>query len=193
MVFDIKIINLIIDPLENKLKIFTEHVWISLILIGVLGLFFRLYNFPFGVPITLDGLFYFWFAYDVSILDHLPTSYYVENDGWPIFLGFLLKNFHFGNYIDYVTFQRSVTIFLSLITIVPIYLLCRKFFEIKYALIGAVIFAFEPRIVQNSLLGITEPLYILLITASLALFFNSNKKLLFASFGFVAFASIVRV
>lgn len=192
MVFDIKIINLIIDPLENKLKIFTEHVWISLILIGVLGLFFRLYNFPFGVPITLDGLFYFWFAYDVSILDHLPTSYYVENDGWPIFLGFLLKNFHFGNYIDYVTFQRSVTIFLSLITIVPIYLLCRKFFEIKYALIGAVIFAFEPRIVQNSLLGISEPLYNLLITASLALFFNSNKKLLFASFGFVALATIVR-
>ena len=88
--------------------------------------------------------------------------------------------------MDYVTFQRSVTILLSLVTIIPIYLLCRKFFEIKYALIGAAIFAFEPRIVQNSLLGITDPLYILLVTSSLGLFFSSNKKLIFTSFGFIA-------
>lgn len=192
MVFDRKIVNVVIDPLENKLKIFTEHVWISLILFGVLGLILRLYNFPYGVPITFDGLLYFWFAYDVSILDHLPTSYYVENDGWPIFLGFILKIFHSGNYLDYVTIQRSVTIFLSLITIIPVYFLCKKFFENKYALIGAAIFAFEPRIVQNSILGITDPLYILLISTSLALFFNSDKKLLYTSFGFAGLATIVR-
>ena len=182
----------IIDYVENRLKIFTEHVWISLILLVIGGLFFRVYYFPIGVPITLDGLLYFWFAYDVSILDHLPTNYYVENDGWPIFLGFLLKIIHFENFIDYVTFQRSVTVLLSLVTIVPIYLLCRKFFEIKYALIGAAIFAFEPRIIQNSLLGITDPLYILLITFSLVLFFSSNKKLIFVSFGFIALATLVR-
>lgn len=184
--------NSIINSVENKLKIFTYNVWISLILLILVGLSIRLYYFPYGIPITLDGLFYFWFAYDLSVSGHLPTNYYLENDGWPIFFGVLLKIVHFENFIDYVEFQRTVTIFLSSITAIPIYLLCRKFFGIKYAIIGASIFVFEPRIIQNSLLGISDTLYILLIASSLALFFSSNKKLIFISFGVVAFATIVR-
>jgi len=182
----------ILDSTESKLKFFTDHVWISLILFGIGGLFFRLFYFPYEIPIILDGLYYFWFAYDVSTVGHLPTDYYIENDGWPIFLAFLLNIFHFENFLDYITFQRSVTVFLSLVTIIPIYLLCRKFFDVKYALVGAAIFVFEPRIAQNSLIGITEPLYLLLVSCSLFLFFSTNKKLIFISFGFVALATLVR-
>ena len=182
----------ILDFTENKLKFFTEHVWISLFLICIGGLVLRLFYFPYNLPIILDGLYYFWFAYDVSMIGHLPTEYYIENDGWPIFLGSLLKIFHFENFLDYMTFQRIITGILSIVTALPIFLLCKKFFNVKYALIGAAIFIFEPRLVQNSLTGITEPLYLLLISSSLVLFFSSNKKFIFISFGFVALATIVR-
>ena len=63
---------------------------------------------------------------------------------------------------------------LSVLTIIPVYLLCKKFVKNEYALLGAGIFVLEPRIIQNSLLGITEPLYIILGSISL-LFFLSNK------------------
>ncbi len=182
----------ILDFTENKLKFFTEHVWISLFLVCIGGLVLRLFYFPYNLPIILDGLYYFWFAYDVSMIGHLPTEYYIENDGWPIFLGSLLKFFHFENFLDYMTFQRIITCILSIVTALPIFLLCKKFFNAKYALVGAAIFIFEPRLVQNSLTGITEPLYLLLISSSLVLFFSSNKKFIFISFGFVALATIVR-
>jgi hypothetical protein len=182
----------ILDFTENKLKFFTEHVWISLFLVCIGGLVLRLFYFPYNLPIILDGLYYFWFAYDVSMIGHLPTEYYIENDGWPIFLGLLLKFFHFENFLDYVTFQRIITGILSIATALPIFLLCKKFFNQKYALIGAAIFVFEPRLIQNSLLGITEPLYLLLISISLVLFFSENKKFIFISFAIVALATIVR-
>lgn len=182
----------ILDFTENKLKFFTEHVWISLFLVCIGGLVLRLFYFPYNLPIILDGLYYFWFAYDVSMVGHLPTEYYIENDGWPIFLGWLLKFFHFENFLDYMTFQRTITSILSIVTALPIFLLCKKFFNEKYALVGAAVFIFEPRLIQNSLSGVTEPLYLLLITSSLALFFSSNKKLIFMSFGIVGLATIVR-
>ena len=182
----------ILNSMENKLQIFTQHVWISLIFLCISGIILRIFYFPFDLPITLDGLFYFWFAYDISITGNLPMEYYIENDGWPIFLGFWLQIFHFENFLEYVTFQRVISSSLSIVTIIPIFLLCKKFFNQKYALIGAAIFVFEPRLIQNSLLGITEPLYLLLISISLVLFFSENKKFIFISFAIVALATIVR-
>ena len=182
----------ILNSMENKLQFFTRHAWISLIFLCISGIILRIFYFPFDLPITLDGLFYFWFAYDTSITGNLPTEYYIENDGWPIFLGFWLQIFHFDSFLEYVTFQRVVSSVLSVITVIPIFLLCKKFFNQKYALIGAAIFIFEPRLIQNSLVGITEPLYLLLISISLVLFFSENKKFIIISFAIVALATIVR-
>ena len=44
----------------------------------------------------------------------------------------------------------------------------------------------------NSFLGLTEPLYLLLVTTSLVLFLQSNKKLVYFSFFVVALATLVR-
>jgi len=181
-----------VQVLGKKIELFTKKVWITLLLLCLTGFFLRILYFPYEIPIILDGLSYFLFAYDVSTRGVLPTEYYVENDGWPIFLGFFFKFFYSENFLDYITYQRIITIILSTITTIPIFFLCRRFVEQKYALIGAAIFVFEPRLIQNSLTGITEPLYLLLISSSLALFFNSNKKLIFMSFGFIALATLVR-
>jgi len=164
-----------------------------LLLVVTGGLLLRLYHFPYNVPLVLDALNnYFFYATDISILGHLPNTYDIANNGWPIFLSFFFTMFHFNNVIDYMTLQRVITILLSTLTIFPVYLLCRRFFDKPYAIIGATIFAFDPRIIQNSVLGITEPLYIFTITSTLVLFFSTNKKIQYISFGIIALSSFIR-
>jgi hypothetical protein len=62
----------------------------------------------------------------------------------------------------------------------------------KFAVIGASLVAFDPRLMLNSFLGITDPLYLLLITTSLTLFLYSNQKLVYFSFILVALSTLIR-
>lgn len=182
-----------VNIFDKKLDFFIKNPLVSLAIIGVIGLAIRLFYFPFGVPLILDSLnAYFFYATDTSILGHLPTDFVIANNGWPIFLSFFFSIFRFDNAFDYMTLQRGITILLSVLTIIPIYFLCKKFFDKPYALVGAAIFVLEPRIIQNSLLGLTESLYILMISITLCLFFSSNKKITYISFVIIGLASIVR-
>ena len=169
-----------------------KYVILSIGIIFAIGLFLRLYYFPYNIPLVLDALQYFSYAGDVVVLGHLPTSYTFANNGWPIFLSFFFYLSHFGNILDYMNLQRALTVLLSVLTIIPVYFLCKRFFSTPYAIIGAAIFAFEPRIIQNSELGITESLYIILITLAIFFFFSSKKKIVYISFALTALASLVR-
>lgn len=178
--------------LYRKSSFFTKNSIISLLIIGLIGLYLRTYNFPNNIPLTKDALGYFLYATDLSVLGHLPINIPLANNGWPIFLSIFFVIFRFDNTIDYMTLQRLVTISLSLLTIIPVYFLCKRFFDRKYALLGAAIFSFEPHIIQNSVLGITEPLFIFTITSAITLFFNTKRRFTYCSFAIVAFASLVR-
>ncbi len=167
----------------------------SIFFLGIIlftGLIIRLYYVPYGIPVTFDAFTgYFLYALDISILGHLP-NYTLSQSGWGEFLSLFFMNFHSDNLIDYMNLQRTVSVILSGLTVIPIYFICRKFFSEYYSLIGAIIFAFEPRIIINSTLGISEPLYILAISLGILLFLNSNKKIIYSSFGFFAWATIIR-
>jgi len=182
-----------VNIFDKKLDFFINNYLVSLIIIGVIGLSIRLFYFPFDVPLILDALnAYFFYATDISILGHLPTDFTIANNGWPVFLSFFFSIFRFDNAFDYMVLQRGITISLSILTIIPVYFLCMRFFDKPYALVGAAIFVLEPRIIQNSLLGLTESLYILMISITLCLFFSSNRKSTYISFVIIALASIVR-
>jgi hypothetical protein len=83
-------------------------------------------------------------------------------------------------------------VILSALIIIPVYFLCRKFFDEKIALVGAALFAFDPRIILNSLLGITEPLFILLGISSLVVFLRYDRKAIILSIILASFCTIVR-
>ncbi|SMH72283.1 polysaccharide biosynthesis C-terminal domain-containing protein [Candidatus Nitrosotalea okcheonensis] len=177
----------------QETKIFSlKHIILSIVIIFSAGLFLRIYYFPYNIPLILDALQYFSYASDATVLGHLPTSYIFANNGWPAFLSLFFSLSHFSNVLDYMNLQRVLTVSLSVLTIIPVYLLCRRFFSPVYAIIGAAIFAFEPRIIQNSELGITEPLFIILVTLALFFFFSSRKNLVYVSFALVAFSTLVR-
>jgi len=129
---------------------------------------------------------------DISTIGNLPNNYTPINNGWPILLSGFFSIFSFENSISYMELQRSISIIISVFTLIPIYYLCRKFVNNSYSIIGAAIFVFEPRIIQNSLFGIADPLYIFLTSCTLVLIFNSEKKYTYFAFVLAAFATIVR-
>ena len=181
---------MLIENRENS--VFTKHIVIALVLIAITGFVLRLVFFNPNIPISLDALSYFWYANDMSILGNFPRSE-VANTGWPAFLSIFFTVFHSDNFLDYMNLQRLVTIIISVLTIIPIYLLCTRFFDRTVSLVGVMLFIFEPRIVQNSLFGITEPLYIFLVATSLFLVLSRKKWHIYLAFSVSALASFVRV
>ena len=68
--------------------------------------------------------------------------------------------------------QRSISIiFFRSYSNSSFIFLCKRFVNYKFAIIGAAIFAFEPRLIQDSLLGLNSSMYIALGTLALVLFF----------------------
>lgn len=180
------------DSIKKKLSCFSQNPYLVLLTVGITSLLIRLYYFPYDIPLTLDASIYFFYSTDMSILRMFPPGYHFPNNGGPIFVSFFFSMFHFDKFLDYMTLQRLITVSISVLTIIPLYFLCRRFFDKTYSLIGTMLFAFEPHIIQNSLLGLTEPLYIFLITASLAAFLSEKRIMLYISFVIAAFCSLVR-
>lgn len=161
-------------------------------MICITGLTIRFFLTPFGLPTTFDAFNgYFLYALDISILGHWP-NYTLSQSGWGEFLSLFFMIFHSDQLIDYFNLQRIISVILSSMTVFPVYFICKKFFNQYYSLIGATIFAVEPRLIINSTLGISEPLYILVISLAILFFLNQNKKIIFSSFGLFALATIIR-
>ena len=188
------------DLIENKSKIFTRNTIICLGIIALAGFLIRLFYFPEGIPITLDGTQYFWYANDLSLTgifpenlsDNLNYSTVPVNNGWPTFLSVFFYFFNSENFLDYMALQRYTTTIISVVTIIPVFILCRKFCGNKLSLIGASLFVFQPRIIENSLSGLTDPLFILLELSCLVLFLQNDFKFKYLSFAFLALACLVR-
>ena len=60
--------------IESKPKIFSRNAIICLGIIALSGFFIRFFYFPEGIPITLDGALYFWYANDLSISGTFPDN-----------------------------------------------------------------------------------------------------------------------
>lgn len=175
----------IANDISNKFLIF------GLIGIIIIGFFFRFIYFPYDIPISLDATNYFSYAYEIAKEGKFPEDFILANNGWPTFLSIFFGILKTGDFQTFVDLQRIGSIIISIITIFPMYFLCRKFFPKLVSLIGAGILILDPRVISNSILGITEPMFNLFIITSLATFF-SQKKWVYLSFAFLALATIIR-
>ena len=163
-----------------------------LIIITIVGFIIRLNYLPDNIPLTLDAFRYFLLGTDISILGNLPVDYNSTNNGWPLFLSVIFQTFRSENYLDYMTLQRMCSIIFSLLTVIPMYFLAKKFFRQEIAMVGACFFLFSPYIIENSLLGITDSLFIFLIVSFLSLFFSDKKTNIICSFVILGISSLVR-
>ena len=182
--------NVFLD--NNHFFEFFSNTKIQLILIAILGLIPRVYFFPSDIHITLDGLLYFWYAYDISYTNLIPTGYSFPNNFWPLILSQIFSVANSEYFLELMSIQRVTTIIISVLTIIPLYFFLRKFFEKKYALIGIILFIIEPRIIENSLNGLPESLFIFLGISSLALFLSSSIRNSYFAFILAAFLAMTR-
>ncbi len=166
-------------------------IFFLIFLISV-GLVFRFVYFPYDLPVIVDARNYFLYAADIVALGQLPNSWMPTNNGWPIFLSFWFSIIKLDDPLGYMQIQKILSSIISTITVIPIYYICTKFIKQKYALIASVLFVLDPRIILNSLLGATDPLYILLGASSLLFLLKNDKKFILISFGLAAFCTIVR-
>jgi len=178
----------IVNTFENS----TKKPIVFLVLIGLAGLFLRLVYFPYDVPLFNDSQAYFWYAIDMSMLNQLPPGHSLVNNGWPSFLSLIFQQMDSSNFLDYHNMQRFVGVVFSVATIFPVYLLCSRYFKKSYSLLGATLFIFEPKLIQNSFLGTPESMYVFLMALLLFLFLSTNFKKIYLAFAIVALLALVR-
>jgi hypothetical protein len=165
---------------------------IAFLIIFFSGLSLRFFYFPHELPLIADGMDYFIYSTEIISLGHLPTDWTPINNGWSIFLSFWFSIINLESSFQYMQLDRIISISLSGLITIPVYFLCKKFFDAKIALVGVALFAFDPRLILNSLLGITEPLFILLGITSVVIFLKYQQKAIIFSFILASFCTIVR-
>ena len=176
------------DKAESNKKNYILYLFILI----TISVSIRLYFLPFEIPFKTDAIDYFSFAFEISKTQKFPTGILGTNDGWPLFLSPIFSVIGQSDMMTLINAQRVTSIVISSLTIIPVFFLCKKFVSPNFALIGACLFVFSHRIMENSILGITESLFIFLTTFFLLFSLTKNSKVYVLSFVCLALSSIVR-
>ena len=157
-----------------------SKIAILLFSIIIISLTLKLSLVDFSVPPTGDSTSYILnvFSYINGDFSPIPN----KNPGWPLLLFPFFNLFESEEFIFYSNIARMISLSISTISILPMYLLARKFFSEKFSLIAAGLFAFEPHLIQNAGLGLSEPLYIMIIILSFYFILQNNYKFTILSF-----------
>ena len=180
------------DISGRKNSFITRNAVFFLCGICIVGFFVRMYYFPFDIPIIHDSIDYFSYAVVVSQQGHFPLGWELSNNGWPTFLSIFYAISNDGGIWEFIYIQRMLTVVISVLTIIPVYLLCTRFVPTKYAIIGSTFFIMDPRIISNSFLGITETSYVFLGALALFLFLSKRFPIILISFFTLALCSTIR-
>lgn len=169
--------------MNQTLEKFFSQNYMYIISIISLGFTLRIIFFPFDIPVLLDGLDYFMYAVDLSRGNVFPEGFLINKFGWGIFLSPFFSIFSNLEPIQLMNLQRVISIILSVSTFIPLYIIAKKFFTDKVSLVVTSLFIFNPKIIENSLLGISEPLF--LLQMFLAVSFTLSNKTKFQLLGFL--------
>ena len=157
-----------------------KYVVFFLIVISLISFGFKLYTVDFTVLPEEDT-----FGYVLRGMAHNNGDFSEhprKTLGWSIFISPFFHMTDSNNFLDYVNIARGLGLAISIITIIPMYVLARKFFDAKYSLCAVGLFAFEPHLNHVSGSGMTEPLYILATILSLYFILNKNSNYSYLSF-----------
>ena len=97
------------------------------------------------MPIVTDGYFSFIYSASTVFSGELPIGYTVGNTGWANFLSLIFSLMEKTDPMYLMDVQRTSSIFLSTLTIIPAYFIFKKFTNYKLAIFGCLLLAIEPR------------------------------------------------
>ena len=173
-------------------EFFSKYSKLFLCIIFISSLIINLNFIEYDVPVTNDSLDYLVHAKEISNQGKLPSGNYPSNDGWPILVSIFLNLVNSENFLDDSNLQKILSAIILSLTLFPIYLLCKKFIKNEIAVIAASLFIFHPMIIENSVLGLTESMFILFISFMLLCMISKNIKFSLIGVFLISIASIVR-
>ena len=159
----------IIQKISKEKRLNKKLIVCFLIVISLISLGLKLYLVDFSIPVNSDDLDY---TLHVSPFFSLIDSY---------------------NFIDYSNTIRVLSIGIATFSIPLMYLVGRKFFDERYSLLLASIFAFEPHLNYNSGFGLSEPLFHLVIIGSFYFILNRNTRFVIISLFLAGLAYWIRL
>ena len=168
-----------------------KNIILYLVLILTFGLGLRLYYFPYDIPIVTDGFYSFVYAVKTVFDGSFAVGYTTTNTGWSNFLS-LFFVFSDTDPLHLMNTQRTLSIILSTITIIPAFFIFRRFADTRWALFGSFLLAVEPRLLLISLEGINYSLFFFLFVLTIAFFLKKTNFWLFLSFVCIACSTLVR-
>ena len=158
--------------METTLQLSKSKIILCLVLIISISLGLKLYSTDFSLPVNSDNLLFTLHAIAHTNGDFSQTAY--VGIGWSLFVSPFFSLIDSNNFIDYSNAIRVISLALATCSIPVMYTVCRKFFDHKYSLIGASLFAFEPHLNYNAGTAYTEPLFIITILASFYFILSKN-------------------
>ena len=177
--------------METKLQLSRSNVVLYLILIVIISLGLKLYLVDFSLPVNSDNLSYVLngIAHSNGDFDH-PSS---RSIGWSLFLSPFFSLMNSNDFLDYSNVAKIISIGVSTTTIFLIYKVGRKFFDERYSLVAACLFAFLPQLNYNSVMALSEPLFIFSVVTSFYFLLNSKSKFVIIALIFAAFSYWIRL
>jgi len=162
-----------------------------LIIISLISLGFKLYLVDFSIPVYSDNLDYTLYAIAHTDGDFTQSSH--RGMGWSLFVSPFFSLIDSDNFIDYSNAIRVLSIGVATFSIPMMYLVGRKFFDARYSLLLACLFAFEPHLNYNSGFGLSEPLFHLAIIGSFYFILNKNTRFVIISLLLAGIAYWIRI
>ncbi len=169
-----------------------KNIILYLVLILTFGLGLRLYYLPYDVPIATDGFFSFVYAMKTVFDSSLPVGYTTTNTGWSNFLSLFFVFSDTSDPLHLMNTQRTLSVILSTITIIPAFFIFRRFVDTRWALFGSFLLVVEPRLLLISLEGINYSLFFFLFVLTITFFLKKTNFWLFLSFVCIACSTLVR-
>ena len=117
-----------------------KQILISLLIISLVSFGFKLYTFDPTVTPSEDT-----YGYVLRAIAHNNGDFSEhprKTLGWSLVISPFLNLIESDDFLDYINIARYLSIAISIITIYPMYLLGRRFFDEKFALCAAGFFAF---------------------------------------------------
>ena len=162
-----------------------------LILIIIISLGLKLYTVDFSIPPHSDD-----FGYVLDSIQYNQGDFFIsqkKHPGWSLVLTPFMTIINSDNFLDYLNITRILSIVISTVTIIPMYILARRFFDEKYSLVASCLFAFEPHLNYNSGAALSEPLLILVLILSLNFILSDKTKYHYLAFIFTGLCWWVRL
>ena len=180
-----------IELIDEKIENLQSKTILSLVVVILLGFIIRVYFTPWDLPTNSSDSF-------LLMIEGIAFSegdfrYLNYRSLWPLFLSGFFSIFRFDDYFGYMTLVRIISISVSVATIPIIYLISKEFVKEKYALIAAILFTLESNLIENSIFGQTEPLFILLGLISFYFIIQKNQRYQLLAFVFAGLAFDTRL